>query len=364
MPVHELAVLGAGVSGLALAVQHTQLGGSVNVYERRSAIRPDGLAFILQENGLAALERLGLRDELVAGGRELTEYQLTDHRGIELAHEKLDNCVGVRRGDLIDALLSRLPVRALHVEKSFVRFGWSAADRAATAHFADGTTAEADWFAGSDGIRSAVRTQLFPGHALAPVRVNDLVSFAPTATLGLDASTRFSKIVHSGGGLAVGYLPCGDEVVWFLQFDTFRYPCESVTATGLADFTRRTLIGWPPMVQRLIEATDFTRSHLWASTRLTDPLRDYVRGNVILLGDAAHPLPSLTSQGVNSALEDAVTLADALAAAAPLADYSTNRAEHNAGYIAQGVSLQAAFLAPVNGDPVIPLARSASKGRL
>ncbi|MEU0037569.1 NAD(P)/FAD-dependent oxidoreductase [Streptomyces sp. NPDC006333] len=364
MPVHELAVLGAGVSGLALAVQHTQLGGSVDVYERRRAVRPDGLAFILQENGLAALERLGLRDEAVRGGRELTEYQLFDHRGNELAQEKLDNCVGVRRGDLIDALLSRLPAQALHVGKSFVRFGWSAADRAATAHFTDGTTAEADWFAGSDGIRSAVRSQLFPGHSLSPVRVNDLVSFAPTAALGLEATTRFSKIVHSDGGLAVGYLPCGDEVVWFLQFDTFQYPCENAAAIGLADFCRQTLAGWPPMVQRLIEATDFTRSHLWASTRLTDPLRDYVQGNVILLGDAAHPLPSVTSQGVNSALEDAVALADALADVAPLADYSTSRAEHIARYIAQGMSLQADFLAPVNGDPVIPLARSASKGRL
>ncbi|HWG98700.1 MAG TPA: FAD-dependent monooxygenase [Pilimelia sp.] len=359
MPVPRLAVLGAGVSGLALAVRYAQYGGVVDLYEKRSTIPVDGFAFILQENGLAALDRLGLRDDVMAAGRRLTEYQLTDHEGNELTTEQLGNCVGLRRGDLVHALLARLPAGVLHFGKSFVRFGGFVRGRAATAWCADGTEIAADMFAGADGIGSAVRSRLFPGHGLAPVRVKEVVSCAPAAALGHDRSTRFSKIVHRGGGLAVGYVPCGDDLVWFLQFDAQRYPCDDRDAARVEDFIRRTLAGWPPVVRRLIEATDFARSHVWYSTRLATPLPHYLRGNVVLLGDAAHPLPSLTSQGVNSALEDAVALADALALAGPvaLADYSTTRAACIAGYLSQGAALEADFLDPVGGDPAIPLAR-------
>jgi 2-polyprenyl-6-methoxyphenol hydroxylase-like FAD-dependent oxidoreductase len=65
---------------------------------------------------------------------------------------------------------------------------------------------------------------------------------------------------------------------------------------------------WPQPLPELIELTDFSESHVWFTTDL-DPLPSFHRGNVVLVGDAAHPLLPFTSQGVGSALQDALSLA-------------------------------------------------------
>ena len=64
---------------------------------------------------------------------------------------------------------------------------------------------------------------------------------------------------------------------------------------------------YPPLFQQVVAANDFTTSFLWISERM-DLLPSFSVGPVVLLGDAAHPLLAFTSQGANSALEDAACL--------------------------------------------------------
>ena len=59
--------------------------------------------------------------------------------------------------------------------------------------------------------------------------------------------------------------------------------------------------------EQVVAANDFTTSFLWISERM-DLLPSFSVGPVVLLGDAAHPLLAFTSQGANSALEDAACL--------------------------------------------------------
>jgi 2-polyprenyl-6-methoxyphenol hydroxylase-like FAD-dependent oxidoreductase len=83
------------------------------------------------------------------------------------------------------------------------------------------------------------------------------------------------------------------------------------------------------------------------------------------VGDAAHPLSSFTSQGVSSAIEDAVVLAGEIGAGATsheglgraLARYSSERREQCAPYIDKGRALNRSFLAPLDvKNLVMPLA--------
>ena len=68
----DIVVVGAGVGGLAVATLLARAGHRVTVLERFDAPKPLGSGLMLQPTGLAALERLGLRDEVTALGARIT----------------------------------------------------------------------------------------------------------------------------------------------------------------------------------------------------------------------------------------------------------------------------------------------------
>jgi 2-polyprenyl-6-methoxyphenol hydroxylase-like FAD-dependent oxidoreductase len=104
--------------------------------------------------------------------------------------------------------------------------------------------------------------------------------------------------------------------------------------------------------------------HVWYPLD-TDLVPSFHRQNLVLVGDAAHPLSPFTSQGVSSAIADAVALAYALppknesgALVTGLASYSSQRRKQCAPYLSKGRELMQRFLAPVNSDSfMLPLAR-------
>ena len=80
----------------------------------------------------------------------------------------------------------------------------------------------------------------------------------------------------------------------------------------------------------------------------------------MLVGDAAHPLSPFTSQGVSSAIADAVALAQAVTQPdllQALAAYTRQRRQQCAPYVAQGRELVQRFLAPLNDNVVLPIAK-------
>jgi len=67
----EIAVVGAGISGLASAIVLSRAGHRITVYERFDAAKPLGSGLMIQPTGLAALERLGLREALEGLGHRI-----------------------------------------------------------------------------------------------------------------------------------------------------------------------------------------------------------------------------------------------------------------------------------------------------
>ena len=120
--------------------------------------------------------------------------------------------------------------------------------------------------------------------------------------------------------------------------------------------------GGTDLIQEVVQATNFDRSYLWATRDLL-PLDDLMRGNLVLIGDAAHACLPFTSQGANGALVDAALLAKLLVNASRKEDlgvafqaYSRQRRARNHLIFAEGRRLRDAFLEPL-GDlaPGIPL---------
>ena len=151
-------------------------------------------------------------------------------------------------------------------------------------------------------------------------------------------------------------------MIWFLQYDCHRWDVESSDSESRREFARRLLADWPSPIPSLIERTDFSASHVWNTTDM-DLLPSFFRGNVVLIGDAAHTFLPFTSQGVNSALQDAAELADALAACrgaaiqCGLPEFDRERRDALGEYIHSGRLLRQRFLDPgaVVGEVEVPL---------
>jgi len=169
------------------------------------------------------------------------------------------------------------------------------------------------------------------------------------------------KIVVPGAGLAVGLLPLArGRLVWFVQFDTERHgwPHAAGPLPFLTDLLRR----FPPWLREVIAATESGLPHHWRPLDLDPPTR-LVGPNIVLLGDAAHPLLPFTSQGVNLALEDACLLRDLLrdagdsaAIEAALRAYERNRLPLVRHYVAAGRGMAAAFLTLGPDRGLLPVA--------
>jgi 2-polyprenyl-6-methoxyphenol hydroxylase-like FAD-dependent oxidoreductase len=163
-------VIGAGTGGLTAAAGLCAAGWDVTACERATSLEPVGAGLALAPNGLRALDTIGAGDALRAlavpqevgirrsDGRWLTRTTT----GRVIADRFGDPVILLPRAALIDALADRVPdgVLSLGTEATVVERGGTAPARVAT------TAGEltADLVVAADGIGSAVRAQLFPGH--------------------------------------------------------------------------------------------------------------------------------------------------------------------------------------------------------
>ncbi len=186
------------------------------------------------------------------------------------------------------------------------------------------------------------------------------------------ANNNFNKFHAVSGGIALGTLAVDSEhMIWYLQFDSQRFPqparrCQQFRRDAKAIcYFAGWRVGGP--IPHLLSIADFSRTHLWRPLD-TDLVPAFYRGNLVLVGDAAHPLSPFTSQGVSSAVADAVALAENLRPPNvktqsdlehALSRYSTERREQCAPYVAKGRELTRHFLTPEIGSTILlPIAES------
>lgn len=304
-------IVGGGVAGLATALQLTRLGHTPAVYEAGAFTARDGHAFLLLPEGLKALEQLGLSGRIRGMGRRVAVARVQDSRGELAVEENLEDHLCVRRADLLRILMAAVPSEVLHEGHEY-RGHDTRDDGTLDLVFADRPSRQHDFLVGADGVRSNIRRGLFPEAQVRPPRILELVNLVEDRALAMRLGPSFVKTMVPGEGRAVGALGCGgNHVVWFLQFDARRWGVPDREPETLERLARRLTAGWVEPAPSLIDNTDFRRSHLWRTTDL-DLLPSFSKGRVLLMGDAAHPMLSLTSQGANQALVDAVTLGQVL----------------------------------------------------
>jgi salicylate hydroxylase len=304
----KVAIVGAGIGGLATASALSHRGFDVQVYEQARHLGEVGAGVALGANSIRLLDRLGLQKPLQDYGPRWTQWRFSDSGGRVLTAQEMNGRVlGMYRPDLIAMLADNLPTGSVSTGRRCVGFRQDT-DRAIV-EFADGERAEADLVVAADGIHSVLQHHVvepsdpvFSGtiayRGVIPAdRVPDYP--ATVSTMSMGEGKHFLVFTLRGGELInfVGFVPSDDEMR------------ESWSAPGDPAILAREFAGWEPMVQQIIGQVDTTfRWGLYDR----EPLSRWTNGRLTLLGDAAHPMLPHMGQGANQSIEDAVALSAVL----------------------------------------------------
>jgi salicylate hydroxylase len=293
----------------------------------------------------------------------LTRYLCRNSAGDILDQQPLP--VGtrcLRRRDLICALMAALngQVPILYdAELDHVERDGSGSIHAAV--LSSGEAVMADLYVAADGSRSKARTATFPNWPSRCAPVAEIVGMLRCKDAVRWAGQDFNKFHAAEGGLALGIVPvAADHVVWFLQFDVQRFNLPPDSPEGRLGFAESLLAGWGEPIPHLLAHTDYSRVHLWRPVDC-DLIPQFYSSNLVLVGDAAHPMLPFTSRGVSSAIGDVIVLAQELRSGGDLQHalyaYSAQRRAECAPYISKGRELTSYFMEPLRrAAAVVPLA--------
>jgi 2-polyprenyl-6-methoxyphenol hydroxylase-like FAD-dependent oxidoreductase len=330
----HVAIIGAGIGGVALAVACLHRGIPFTLYERDNNFeaRSQGYGLTLQQAS-KAIEGLGIfsLEEGVVSTRHLvhtTEGKVIGEWGIrkwvpsEVKTSVKRTNVHIARQSLRLALLEQLgghdAVQWGHQLIDFKECEDGGVDLSFQVN-GEIRNFKADLVVGADGIRSSVR-RLLIGEDVTPLRYLGcivILGICPLSALeDLDSSLLDSATVFqtANGNERIYIMPyTSDSVMWQLSFPMPEEEAKALSAQGpqalKEEACRRTL--WHDPIPQILAATleaQISGYPVYDRELLDSELLEK-SGQVTLIGDAAHPMSPFKGQGANQALLDALTLA-------------------------------------------------------
>jgi 2-polyprenyl-6-methoxyphenol hydroxylase-like FAD-dependent oxidoreductase len=323
----RIAIVGAGIGGLSLALALRERGVQAEVFEQAPELAEIGAAIALSANATREYARLGLVDELAGAATIPTElvYRHWQDGSRIAAHPVAQGNAyvdrfgapyfGIHRADLQRTLSRALGSEQLHLG---CRLTDLLPERdSVVLEFADGRVERVDVVVGADGVRSMVRRWVTGADDAVYSGTSAFRGIVPTADLpslpdphaiqfwmGPDA-----HVLH----YAIGGQ--GESVNFFAVVEGPRvWPHDGSIVEVPEDVPVASFRGWHPAVPEMIAAA---ASPLRWSLSTVRPLLRWYRGRVVVLGDAAHGMLPHQGQGANTSIEDAFALAALIADTRP-----------------------------------------------
>lgn len=325
MQQSNVAIIGAGIGGLAAALALLRAGQRVQIFELVDTLGEVGAGLSITPNAGKALRALGLANDLEKVGSRppagAIRHFATGEQLVALPQDQSESRYGiplfhVHRADLHSALLSAI----LKHDPQCLRTGaglthLQTSDNGVQFGLTDGSEHSADWLVGADGIHSRTRQQIFgvdqpnftgyvawrgliPGDQVPP----ELLDPPLCMTVG---PGRMLMRYPLRRGSWVNFVAVAKRAAWVEEGWSVPSTLDELLSE-FADFEEHTLA--------LLRLTPVDRLFKWGLFD-RDPLVTWTQGRVTLLGDAAHAMPPFTGQGAVMALEDAVVLGRAAALA-------------------------------------------------
>ena len=301
----RIAVVGGGIAGLSSALALAQRGGRVEVFEQAPAFEEVGAGLQISPNGARVLDALGLNTCADNKLNMPDRVELRDYRkGRKVATLPMNTdpsapFLQVHRADILEDLRAACAAAGVVLHLN---------------HPVTPTTVTKDsefnlWVA-ADGVRSGLRNAFFEGHtpvftgqaawrAVLPLSGGDVQWPAGVTRLYLGPH-RHVVVYSLRGGAVLNVVAIEERETWV---------AEGWHQTEGPQTLQKAFSGWNEEVTALLSKVE--DPILWGL--FSHPtLERWSNGNIVLVGDAAHPMLPFMAQGACTALEDAWVLAQSL----------------------------------------------------
>ena len=316
----KIAVVGAGLGGLTLAILLEKAGYDYTVYEQAPQLARMGAGINLYPNTTKIMKAIGVLDKMLAIGNRPESWLNREWDTGRIYFAQLEAeweeqfgapHLHLHRGDMQAILTNAVPADRLQFGKCLV--GLDDHQGMTRLTFADGTTSDADIVIGADGVNSVVRDILLGPELPTYSGFVAYRGLFPTKLLGdyklgSDGAKFWSDDRHPAQEdrhLIMYYLTRARDEVYFVTGS----PDPDFEGLGPIDVERDEMLGhyagFHEDVIRLIKAAPHISK--WPLLQ-RNPLPLWSRGRIVLLGDACHPMKPHMGQGAGMAIEDAAVL--------------------------------------------------------
>jgi salicylate hydroxylase len=313
----HVAVVGAGIGGLTLALALLDAGCEVTVLEQAPELTEVGAGVQLAPNATRVLGRLRVLDRLrpLAHMPERGSFRRWDDGRLlstQVLGEQVEREFGApylqfHRGDLVIGLASAVPTGVLQLGRRVAAVDQGHAG--VVVRTDDGGEVRADVGIAADGIHSSLRKQLFGADDVefsGAAAYRGVVAAEAVADLGLEP---YSVWLGPGRHFVQYYVRNGEllNFVGIVDSDWKEqsYTTQVTTLEAVEEYAE-----WDPKVPAILRAAP--SAFLWA-LNIRKPLQEWHLGRVALLGDSAPAMVPFLAQGAAQAILDAAVLARCLA---------------------------------------------------
>ncbi len=321
----HIAIVGAGIGGLTLAIALVQRGFRVSVHDQSPALVELGAGLTVPPTSMRVFNALGIWEKVRDITVRSTGMTYVHYQSGQILHgvpdqewtrkpDSVDQGGQTHRAELHALLVEELNRREPHAVLLGRRLTSLEQDAYGVfVRFENGASVEADLLVSCDGIHSSGLPLILgtanPATFTGVIAIRCLVPRDRVEKYV--ARARSMKYVGPGRGFSRYGVQQGRLINCIALAKTDRWREEGWSHRC----TRRELLDlyadFHPEVLGLIEHAPADDIFKWALYD-RDPLATWTNGRATLLGDAAHPMLPYLAQGATAAIEDALTLARAL----------------------------------------------------
>lgn len=305
----EIAILGGGIGGLSTAIALKQEGFDVDVYERHSCPTEIGAGIVCWPNASFVLEQLGVLDKVarVSGALSYMNRFSSSEEPIgsldinELSRLMRYPSYSIIRKDLMDILTQRALDLSIHVHYQHNVSWLSNDDGKASVLFSNGTRIAPDIIIGADGRMNSIARK-YVNDDNAPI-YQGFINWIGVFESQSDIFTELSVSDYWGVGERFGIVPVSKTKAYWAGGVASK-SIDRISPDAYKSELNTVFSGWPTIIGKVINGTPLASiNKIYVHDH--DPIKNWHKSNVVLLGDAAHsPLPT-SGQGACQALEDA-----------------------------------------------------------
>lgn len=308
--MRKITIIGAGIGGLTTAIALQKEGFEVELYEQASEMKTLGAGILLANNAMQVFDKIGIAEALIKRSHRISNLHIArpdltpmNTTNLLAFEEKYGvNNITIHRADLQKILLKNIGNAKLHLKKRLNNLE----QKANKVHlkFDDGSTAQAETVILADGMWSVGRRILFGEKAM---RKPQHVCWRGVANFKLPEEMLHEFKELWGDGRRFGFSQINESEVYWTAKSTFENKIEKASTAMLLNHYQN----FDSIVHQLISNTPESNIH---TAELMDliPLKNWHKGQVCLLGDAAHAMTPNMGQGASQSIEDALILAKCL----------------------------------------------------